>query len=61
MSKFILAHDATNNASTVLINVNVINYADESNWYTGATRINTDYGDFHVTETREKILEMLQS
>lgn len=61
MSKFILVHDAVSNAATVLINVNVINYAEESESFTGATRISTDYGDFHVTETREQILEMLKS
>lgn len=61
MSKFILVHDAVSNAATVLLNANVINYAEESASFTGATRISTDYGDFHVTETREQILEMLKS
>ena len=60
MSKFILLNDATNNASTVIINVNTIQYVEEDADYTGASFICTDECEFHVTQTREQIFEMLK-
>ena len=61
MSKFILVHDAANNASTVVINADTIQYVEEDTDYTGASFICADEADWHVTETREQIFEMLQS
>jgi len=60
MSKFILVHDASDNASITLINVDTIEYVERSTEYTGASYISTDSCDFHVTETREQIFEMLK-
>lgn len=61
MSKFILVHDAVNNASTVVINADTIQYVEEDTDYTGTSLICTDETDWHVTETREQIFEMLKS
>lgn len=61
MSKFILVHDAANNASTVVINANTIQYVEEDTDYTGTSFICADESDWHVTETREQIFEMLKS
>lgn len=60
MSKFILIHDAANSASTVIINVNDIHYVEASEEYTGASFICANEADWHVTETREQIFEMLK-
>ena len=60
MNKFILVHDAADNASTVIINVNDIHYVGASEEYTGASFICTYEADWHVTETREQIFEMLK-
>lgn len=59
MSKFILVHDAADNASTIVINANDIHYIEASEDYTGASFICADEADWHVTETREQIFEML--
>ena len=61
MSKFILVHDAANSASTVIINVDDIHYVEASEEYTGASFICVNEADWHVTETREQIFEMLKS
>ena len=60
MSKFILVHDASDNASTTIINVDTIEYVERSTDYTGASFICTSALDIHVTETREQIFEMLK-
>ena len=67
MSKFIVVHNASDNASPVLINVNNIAYAEKSELLTGATFIKlndlnleiTTLG-YHVTETVEQLYEMLK-
>lgn len=59
MSKFILVHDATNNASAVVINADTIQYVEEGS-YTGTSCICANEVDWHVTETREQIFEMLK-
>lgn len=66
MSKFILVHDASNEASPIIINTECIVYAEKSELLTGATYIqlnNLDYDmpsrGYHVTETPEKLIEML--
>lgn len=61
MSKFILVHDATDSASTVIINVDDIHYVEASEEYIGASFICANEADWHVTETREQIFEMLKS
>lgn len=61
MSKFILVHNAADSASTVIINVDDIHYVEASEEYTGASFICADEADWHVTETREQIFEMLKS
>lgn len=60
MSKFILVHDAADSASTVIINVDDIYYIEASEEYTGASFICANEADWHVTETREQIFEMLK-
>ena len=67
MSKFILVHDAENEASPVIINSDNILFIKESEIYTGASYIElNDIDDdatecsFEVTETREQIFEMLK-
>lgn len=60
MSKFILVHDAADNASTIIINADDIHYIEASTDYTGASFICTDEADWNVTESREKIFEMLK-
>ena len=61
MNKFILVHDAANEASPIVINSETIQYVEASEDYTGASTIYTDNADFDVTETREQIFEMLQN
>jgi hypothetical protein len=67
MSKFILVHDASADASPVLLNSNNIAYAEKSELLTGATYIqlndldmNTPSLGYHVTETPEQLFEMLK-
>lgn len=67
MSKFILVHDAENEASPVIINSDNILFIKESDMLTGASYIelnnideNTTECSFEVTETREQIFEMLK-
>lgn len=67
MSKFILVHDASNEASPILINSSCIIYAEKSELFTGATYIQLNDIDldvpshgYHVTETPEKLFEMLK-
>lgn len=60
MSKFILLNDAANNASTVIINADTIQYVEEDADYTGASYVCADDCEFHVTQTREQIFEMLK-
>lgn len=60
MNKFILVHDAADSASTVIINVDDIHYVEASEEYTGASFICANEADWHVTETREQIFEMLK-
>ena len=67
MSKFILVHDAENEASPVIINSDNILFIKKSETYTGASYIElNDLDDdvtecnFEVTETREQIFEMLK-
>ena len=67
MSKFILVHDAENEASPVIINSDNILFIKESIMLTGASYIELNNIDkdatecnFEVTETREQIFEMLQ-
>lgn len=66
MSKFILVHDAANEASPIIINTECIVYAEKSELLTGATYIqlndldcDTPSRGYHVTETPEKLIEML--
>jgi hypothetical protein len=67
MSKFILVHNASEDASPVLLNANHIAYAEKSELLTGATYIQlngldmdtTAFG-YHVTETPEQLHEMLK-
>ena len=66
MSKFILVHDASNEASPVIINTKCIAYAEKSELLTGATYIqlnnldcDTQSRGYHITETPEKLIEML--
>ena len=68
MSKFILVHDAENEASPVIINSGNILFVKESDTLTGASYIELNNVDedttecsFNVTETREQIFEMLKS
>ena len=67
MSKFILVHDASNEASPILINSKCIAYAEKSELLTGATYIQLNDIDldvlahsYHVTETPEQLHEMLK-
>ena len=67
MNKFILVHDASNEASPILINSAYIVYAEKSELLTGATYIqlnDMDYDvpthSYHVTETPEQLHEMLK-
>lgn len=67
MSKFILVHDAANEASPIIINTKCIVYAEKSELLTGATyiQLNDLHCDtlphgYHVTETPEKLIEMLK-
>lgn len=67
MSKFILVHNASSEATPVLLNAKLIAYAEKSEILTGATYIqlnDLDMGTpslgYHVTETPEQIFEMLQ-
>lgn len=67
MSKFILVHDAENEASPIIINSDNILFVKESDTLTGASYIELDgidmdatKGSFEVTETREQIFEMLK-
>ena len=66
MSKFILVHDASNEASPIIINTECIAYAEKSELLTGATYIQLNDLDCdvpsrgcHVTESPEKLIEML--
>ena len=66
MSKFILVHDAANEASPIIINTECIAYVEKSELLTGATYIqlnnldcDTSSRGYHVTETPEKLIEML--
>ena len=67
MSKFIVVHNASDNASPVLLNANTIAYAEKSELLTGATYIQLNDIDldvpahgYHVTETPEQLHEMLK-
>ena len=67
MNKFILVHDASNEASPVLINSACMVYAEKSEILTGATYIQLNDIDldvpahsYHVTETPEQLFEMLK-
>lgn len=67
MGKFILVHDAENGASPIIINTDKILFVKESNMLTGTSYIelndvddDTTESSFEVTETREKIYEMLK-
>ena len=67
MGKFILVHDAENGASPIIINADNILFVKESNTLTGTSYIElSDVDDdvtessFEVTETREKIYEMIK-
>lgn len=67
MSKFILVHDAENEASPIIINANNIIFVESSEKLVGASWIQLNDSDmnvpdegFHVTETREQIFEMLK-
>ena len=67
MNKFILVHDASNEASPILINSTCIVYAEKSELLTGATYIQLNDIDldvpaqgYHVTETPEQLHEMLK-
>ena len=67
MNKFILVHNAANDASPVIINAKCIVYAEKSEILTGATYIQLNSLDcdipsngYHVTETPEKLIEMLK-
>ena len=67
MNKFILVHDALNEASPILINSNCILYAEKSELLTGATYIQLNDIDldvpahgYHVTETPGQLFEMLK-
>ena len=67
MSKFIIVHDASADASPVLLNSNNIAYAEKSELFTGATYIQLNDLDmdtpslgYHVTETPEQLHEMLK-
>ena len=66
MAKFILVHDAKD-ASPVVINSDNIIYIEKSEVLTGASYVQLNDTDmevqscgFHVTETPEKIYEMLK-
>lgn len=66
MSKFILVHDASNEASPIIINTECIVYAEKSELLTGTTYIqlndvncDTLSRGYHVTETPKKLIEML--
>lgn len=66
MSKFILVHDACNN-EPILINSENLVVVTKSENFTGCSHVflnNIDADlppfNFHVTETREKIFEMLK-
>lgn len=67
MSKFILVHDAENDASPVIINSDNILFIKKSDMLTGTSYIELNDVDtdttecsFVVTETREQIFEMLK-
>lgn len=67
MSKFILVHDAENEASPIIINSDNILFVKESDMLTGTSYIelnnideDTTESSFEVTETREQIFEMLK-
>ena len=67
MSKFILVHDAENEASPIIINSDNILFVKESDMFTGTSYIELNNIDedttesiFEVTETREQIFEMLK-
>ena len=67
MSKFILVHDAENEASPIIINSDNILFVKESDMLTGTSYIelnnideDTTEDSFEVTETREQIFEMLK-
>ena len=67
MSKFILLHDAENEASPIIINSDNILFVKESDILTGVSYIELNDVDkdasessFLVTETREQIFEMLK-
>ena len=67
MSKFILLHDAENEASPIIINSDNILFVKESDMLTGTSYIELNDVDkdasessFLVTETREQIFEMLK-
>ena len=66
MDKFILVHNASNDASPVIINTKCIVYAEKSEILTGATYVqlndldcDTPSRGYHITETPEKLIEML--
>lgn len=68
MSKFILLHDAENEASPIIINSDNILFVKESNILIGTSYIelididaDSTESSFEVTETREQIFKMLQS
>lgn len=67
MSKFILVHDAENEASPIVINSDNILFVKKSDMLTGTSYIELNDVDadasecsFVVTETREQIFEMLK-
>ena len=67
MSKFILVHDAENEASPIIINSDNILFVKKSDMLTGTSYIELNDVDkdasevsFVVTETREQIFEMLK-
>lgn len=59
MTKFILVHDAENEASPLIINTDDIHVIYKSETLTGASHIEAYMDSFEVTETREQIFEML--
>ena len=67
MNKFIVVHNASDNAAPVLLNAKLIAYAEKSELLTGATYIQLNDLDldtpslgYHVTETVEQLYEMLK-
>lgn len=67
MNKFILIHNAADNAAPMLLNAKLIAYAEKSEVLTGATYIQLNDMDldipslgYHATETVEQLHEMLK-